>query len=161
MISKEDYNIFNSKLLSIIDDTVETNPNENDLKQNLYFVKKGLWEGTEEQFYVYNKSKLPPHKDTLLSLCKNLPKFQAPSEKHGGLISAFDLLMDSRKYPELTPEDTYYQILMANHFSNLLEATNIAQICETNSHGHKTFFIAIFPRYREYMEKNGQEPADN
>lgn len=161
MISKENYDIFDSSLQNIVKDAFEQNPTEDNLKQNLYFLKRGLWEGTEEQIYAYDKRKIQPHKKTLLSLCKSLPKFQPPTERHGGLISAFDLLVDSRKYPEMTPEDTYYQIIMANHFTNLLDITNIAQIHPTISHGHKTFFIAIQPKYREFMEKDGQEPADD
>lgn len=161
MFSKENYSIFSSKLLPIVEDTLEKEPDKDNFNPNSYFMKRGLWEGTEKQIYLYHKEKLPLHKKTLLSLCKSLPKFHQPSEKHGGTISAFDLLVDARKHPELTSDEKYYQIIMANHFSNLLEATQIAQPHPASYQNHKTFLIVINPKYREYMEKDGIEPFDD
>lgn len=161
MISKEAYNKFSTKLHKIVEDTLETNPDENNFDPNSYFIKRGLWEGTEEHIYLYDKEKIPLHKKSLLLLCKSLPKLHKPSEKHGGTISAFDLLVNPKDSSDIETEDGYYQVLMANHFTNLLEFTQIAQIHPATYKNHKSFLIVINPKYREFMEKDGQEPADD
>ena len=161
MFSKNDYKLFSSKLNSIVDDTFVEEPNKSDLQNNFYFVKRGLWPGTEEQIYIYDNRRLPVHKKSLLSLCKTLPKFHKPSHEHAGTISSFDLLIDQNKHPDISSEELAYQMVMANHFANLVEATKIASIFPAQYKGYKAFLIAIDSKYREYIEKDGIEPADN
>ena len=160
MISKElYYGSFAPLLMKIVEDTFVNDENRSvsELKdgwnQGLYFSARGLWEGTEAQIYLYEKRKIPDHLDDLFSLCKMLPKFHQPSEKHGGTISPFDLLVDRRNYPELTGDDSYYMVMMANHFSNLLTAANIAQIHPATCREHKSFLIVLNPKYREYVNE--------
>lgn len=85
----------------------------------------------------------------MCALCKLLPKLHKSSEKHGGTIAAFDLIVDAKKYPELHTENTYYMILMANHSANILAATDIAQIHPATYRENKSLLIVLNPKYRE------------
>lgn len=161
MISKENYEVFQSGLEPIVKGTFVPTPNQNDLIANHYFIQNGLWGGTEKFVYVYDKRKIDSHKKALLSLCKKLPKFHKPTDQHAGTISCFDLLMDYTKDSSLSQDDVFHQLILTNHFANLLSATNIAKIQPASAGSHNAFLLIIDVKYRNFMERDGQEPADD
>ena len=161
MLSKEDYTLFEKTIESITKETFVEDINDDDLNQYNYFIQSCFWPSTEEFFYAYDKRKIPYYKKVLLALCKKLPKLHEPCEHHAGTISCFDLIMDFREHPELSSDDIFYQISLSNHFANLLSASNIASVHFANVGENKAYLIAIDPKYREYMEKDGIEPFDD
>ena len=160
MISKEAYySGFEPVLLKILEDVCIDEDSISDaefeaaLNQGLYCAANGLWPKTEDDLYLYDKATLHDHIGDLCALCKSLPKLHQPTEGHGGTISAFDLIVDARKHPELRPEDIHKMVLFANHFANLLTIAGIAKIQFTPYHEQNFFLLVLHPKYEEYVNE--------
>lgn len=161
MFSKEEYKIFQRTVEIITKDTFVEEPTEEDFQKNKYFFQRGLWSGTEENIYFYDKQKLKSHKQKLLSMCKSIPKFHNPSEDHAGTISSFDLLPNMEIFSSQSPKDTFYQMIISNHFANLVCGADIAKVGVVSNGEDKAFLIVIDSKYRSYMEREGQEPFED
>ena len=158
MISRELYfNHFEPLLGKIVDDVCISadDVNEDDLAKGVdegfYAFVRGKWENTEENIYIYDKRKVITHALDLTSLCKMLPKFHQPCEAHAGTISCFDLLAGPNELSDMESDETYYMVVMANHFANLLEMIDIAQIHPAKLKDHKAFLIVLNPKLRKYL----------
>lgn len=152
----EDFYKFANTLKPILADTFVYKPTKEDFKQGNYFLQKGLWSGTENQVFVYDRKKLESHKSTLLSLCKMLPKLQQATNDHAGIISSFDLLLDITKYPQQTPEEIHTQFSISNHFANFLCGSGIASVTTVENGQNQAFLIVLDKKYCSYFEKEGQ-----
>ena len=161
MFSKEEYIIFQRNVEMITKDTFVEEPTEEEFQKGSYFYQHGLCTGTEKLLYFYDKQKLNSHKKKLLSLCKRLPKFHNPSEDHAGTISSFDLLPNMEIFLSQSPEDTYYQMIISNHFANLVEGADIAKAVTVPVGEGAAFLIILDRKYRSYMESEDQEPFED
>lgn len=161
MFSQKDYEIFQRNIEGILDDTFVEKPTKENFNNNRYFFQQGLWSGTEDGFYFYDKQKLEYHKQKLLSMCKILPKLHKPSKDHAGTISSFETLPPVEVFSSSSAEDMQYFLTLSNHFANLLCGTQIAQVSPVSHEGTTAFLIVLDSKYRSYFEKEGQEPADN
>lgn len=160
MLSKEKYASFQREVEPIVEDTFIKKINENTFQPDDYFFQFGLWSHTQESIYVYDKQKLAKYKNTLLSICKRLPKFHPPANGHAGIISSFDLIPDQKTLASQSPEETIYQFNLSNHFANLVCGTEIASINPISNGKDRAFVIVIDGKYRSYMESDGQEPFE-
>ncbi len=161
MFSKNEYQSFISSLQPIIADTYIPEPSEEDFKNGKYFFQNGFWPATQDFIYFYNKEKLGNHKKQLLALCNKLPRFHQANSQHSGTISSFDLLPRIEILESQSPQELFQQMVFSEHFANLLCGNNIA-ITKNVTHGENAAFLIILDKkYRDYLEKNGQEPADD
>ena len=158
MISRElYYEYFEPLLAKIVDDVfiIPDDMSEEDfakgVEEGIYAFCRGKWQHTEENIYPYDKRKISAHALDLVSLCKMLPKFHQPCESHAGTISSLDLVVDYKDLPGLDADETYYMAIMANHFANLLEMLDIAQIQPAKYKGHEAFLIVLNPKLRKYL----------
>lgn len=161
MFSKEEYEIFQRNVEIITSDTFVKEPTEEDFQNNKYFFQRGLWAGTEENIYFYDKQRILAHKQKLLSMCKRIPKFHKPSKDHAGTISSFDLMPNMEIISSQPPENMIYQIAISNHFTNLLCGADIAKVGTVSVGKDTAFLIFIDKKYRSYMEREGQEPFED
>ena len=161
MFSMEKYISFKKEVESIIIDTYVSHPTKEMLSNDDYFFQEGLWTNTNDLIYFYDKKKLAKHKSKLLSICKCLPKFHQPTEQHAGTISSFDLLPSTEQLKSQSLDDTFYQLIISNHFANLVCGADIASIAPVTRGKDKAFLIVLDSKYRSYMEREGQEPFDD
>lgn len=161
MFSQKDFEIFKKDVEGILRDTFVQKPDRDEFQNNKYFFQRGLWSGTENNFYFYNKQKLASHKQKLLSMCKRIPKLHKPSKDHAGTISSFETLPPSEMFTSQSPENALYYFSLSNHFANLLCGSKIAQVNLFSHGGTTAFLIVLDSKYRSYFEKEGQEPADD
>lgn len=157
----EDFQKFVDTLTPVLIDTFVAKPTREGVDNGHYFVQSGLWPGTENQLYIYDRKKLESHKSTLLSLCKALPRFKKSTSEHAGLISSFDLLLDANIRSKQTPEEIYSQLAVSNHFANFLCGSGIANVTTVSKGPNKAFLIVLDKKYRSYFEKEGKEPYED
>ena len=160
MFSDKSYSDFKAVLNPIIKDCCVLKPTKENFLNNKYYVQRGVIPGTSKFTYAYDREKVDSYIPTFLKLAKNLPKFQKPSDTHAGMICTLDLftnIVDN----ETSFEETKSQINLANHFINFLTLTNIAKVYGLNIQESSVIVLAIDTKYRDFMEKGGQEPADD
>lgn len=161
MFSQKDFDSFQNNVESILDDAFVKKPTDEELKKGKYFFQRGLWSGTENNFYFYDKQKLEYYKPKLLAICKRIPKLHKPSKDHAGTISSFETLPPLETFSVQSDRDIQYYLSLSNHFANLLCGSKIAQVNLFSHGGTTAFLIVLDSKYRSYFEKEGQEPADD
>ena len=160
MFSKDEYKIFQRDVERIILDTFVEDPTEEGFKQEKYYFQKGLLAGTEDNIYFYDKEKIKSHKNKLLSLCKQLPKYHQATDVHAGTISSFDLMQNTEVISSQPPEEYLYQRAISNHFANLVCGADIAFVGTVSSEKGTAFLIFLDSKYRSYMESDDQDPFE-
>lgn len=152
----EDYLKFVDALKPVLIDSFVPKPTREGVDNGYYFVQSGLWPGTENHLYIYDKKRLESHKSTLLSLCKTIPKLRKSTSEHAGIISSFDLLLDIKIRSEQTPEEISSQLEVSNHFANFLCGSGIAMVSTIKKGSAQAFLIVLDKKYCSYFEKEGQ-----
>ena len=160
MFSKDEYKIFQRDVERIILDTFVEETTEEGFKKEKYFFQKGLLAGTEDNIYFYDKEKIKSHKNKLLSLCKQLPKYHQATDVHAGTISSFDLMQNTEVISSQPPEEYLYQRAISNHFANLVCGADIAFVGTVSSEKGTAFLIFLDSKYRSYMESDDQDPFE-
>ena len=153
----EEFESFERDVEGILRDTFVLKPSKDEFENGKYYFQRGLWSGTENNFYFYEKQKLESHKLKLLSMCKSLPKLHKASNDHAGTISSFETLPPDEMIKRQTTEEFVSFLSLSNHFANLLCGAQIAQVRRFTHEETTAFLIILDKKYRSYMEDEGQE----
>lgn len=148
MLEKTVRRMFSRRLSKVLDDC---RVSRDKISETRVFDDTGYWEETKHIHYYFDIEKImsnrEAYREEILSICRDLPKFEQDVPGFAGIISPVALLSDP-------PTRTLFmdQAMQIDEFSHLIHHLGIGLIVPVEHDGEKCFLITIFEEYRDQIQ---------